>query len=262
VPELPEVEAYRLLAEARALDRVIARVEAPDAWYLKRGLSPRGVAAALKGRRFTAADRRGKLLLLATDGNGPNLGLRFGMSGRLIVDGHAGVDRLVYSPNGQVARWDRFTVRFGDGGDLRMRDPRRLGGVELDPPISRLGPDALSITPARLRAALGRGGGPLKARLLDQSKVAGVGNLLADEALWRSGLSPIRPAGSLSEAELRRLHQYLRRTIADSLAKGGSHTGDLMAHRRPGGLCPKDGTPLVRATVGTRTTWWCPQHQR
>jgi formamidopyrimidine-DNA glycosylase len=270
VPELPEVEAYRRLAEARALDRVIAGVRAPDAWYLKRGLSPRRVGLALRGRYFTGARRRGKLLLLDTDGEGPMLGLRFGMTGRLLVDGEAGVDRLLYSPDASSSagarpamppRWDRFAVDFEDGGHLRIRDPRRLGGVELDPPEARLGPDALGLSPAQLRAALSGAGVPLKARLLDQSRLAGVGNLIADETLWRAGLSPLRPAGSLSAAELRRLHRHLATTLSDALALGGSHTGELMAHRRPGGVCPKDGTPLVRATVGTRTTWWCPAHQ-
>ena len=71
----------------------------------------------------------------------------------------------------------------------------------------------------------------------------------------------MRPAGSLTPNELRRLHRHLKGTVADFLERGGSHTGDLMPERRRGGVCPKDGTPLVRETVGTRTTYWCPQHQ-
>lgn len=101
----------------------------------------------------------------------------------------------------------------------------------------------------------------LKGRLMDQSRVAGVGNLAADEILWRAGLDPTRPASSLTEAELRRLHRNVRSTLRDLLARGGSHTGELMPQRHHGGHCPKDGTPLVRATVATRTTWWCPKHQ-
>jgi formamidopyrimidine-DNA glycosylase len=97
---------------------------------------------------------------------------------------------------------------------------------------------------------------------MDQAHLAGVGNLIADEALWRAGLDPRRPAASLTDAEHRRLHKHLRASVADLIARGGSHTGDLRPHRRPGGLCPRDGTPLVRDTVGGRTTWWCPKHQR
>ena len=256
MPELPEVEAYRRLAE-RALGRRIVTVDAPDAWYLKAGASP----AALVGRRFTAARRIGKLLLLDTDG-GPTLGLRFGMTGRLLVDGTAGVDSLLYSSNRALEAWDRFAVRFEDGGDLRMRDPRRLGGVLLDPDEAVLGPDAVTLTVAQLRTVLAGSSAPLKARLMDQGRLAGIGNLLADEALWRAGLAPTRAAGSLSAAEVRRLHRHLVGTVADLMGRGGSHTGDLMGERMPGGVCPKDGTPLRRDTVGGRTSWWCPAPQR
>ncbi|HEX7167705.1 MAG TPA: DNA-formamidopyrimidine glycosylase family protein [Acidimicrobiales bacterium] len=261
MPELPEVERYRALSE-RALGRRIAGVVADDAWYLKRGLDGPTVRDVLVGRRFRSARRRGKLLLLDIDGDAPTLGLRFGMSGRLLVDGAAGVDDLLYTSNRDDERWDRFVVRFADGGDLRMRDPRRLGGVELAPDEARLGEDAGTIGLAALRDALGASAAPLKARLMDQSRVAGVGNLIADEALWRAGLDPRRPAGSLDARELRALHRHLRTTVAALIDRGGSHLGDLLPHRRPGGACPKDGTPLQRATVGGRTTWWCPTHQR
>jgi formamidopyrimidine-DNA glycosylase len=261
VPELAEVESYRRLAERLALRRRIATVDAPDAWYLKGGLTATAVRAALIGRSFTTADRVGKLLLLSTSDGGPVVGLRFGMSGRLIVDGTLGVEELWYASNRDEARWERFAVEFVDGGRLVLRDPRRLGGVQLDPSEDRLGPDALGIGLGQLRRALDQSRAPLKARLLDQKHLAGVGNLAADEALWRAGLSPTRQAGSLTEQELRRLHRHLHRTLDDFLVRGGSHTGDLMAERRPGGTCPKDGTPLLRATVGTRTTWWCPRHQ-
>jgi formamidopyrimidine-DNA glycosylase len=260
VPELPEVEAYRTLAE-RALHRKIAGVDAPDAWYLKRGLDAAVVTAALIGRRFTAARRIGKLLLMEVD-KGPTLGLRFGMTGRLLVDGAAGVDKLLYSSTKELERYDRFAVRFAGGGDLRMRDPRRLGAVELEPDEARLGPDALGLSPAALRDALAGSQAPLKARIMDQARIAGVGNLIADEALWRAGLLPSRPASSLSPAELRRLHKHLVGTVADLIARGGSHHGDFLPFRRRDGACPRDGAPLLRATVGGRTTYWCPRHQR
>jgi formamidopyrimidine-DNA glycosylase len=96
---------------------------------------------------------------------------------------------------------------------------------------------------------------------MDQARVAGVGNLLADEILWRAGLDPERPAGSLTPNELRRLHRHLGPTIRRLLERGGSHTGDLQPHRAAGGTCPRDGEPLVRRTVGGRTTWSCPRHQ-
>ena len=260
-----EVEAYRLLAERAALHRRIGAVEAPDGWYLKRGL----VAPALQvlvGCELVAARRRGKLLLLDTAGpggtEGPVLGLRFGMSGRLVVDGAAGVAELRHSSNRALAAYDRFALLFTDGGHLRLRDPRRLGGVELDPSEARLGHDAAGVSMGMLTQALAGSRAPLKARLMDQARLAGIGNLIADEVLWRASLSPARPAGSLSAAELRRLQRHLRAALVEMGARGGSHTGDLMGERRRGGTCPKDGRPLERATVGGRTTWWCPWHQR
>ena len=258
MPELPEVEAYRTLAE-RLVGRRITAVDTPDPWYLKGGLSADQLASALVGQRISAARRIGKLLLLDTSG-GPTLGLRFGMTGRLIVDGVPGVDALLYSSNADEPRWDRFGMSF-DRGRLVIRDPRRLGGVSLDPPEHGLGPDARNIGAAGLRAALAGSAAPLKARLLDQARVAGIGNLIADEALWRAGLDPARPAGGLTLAEVRRLARALHRTIEDLIGRGGSHQGDLGSERRPGGACPRDGAPLQRRTIGGRTTWSCPQHQ-
>jgi len=265
VPELPEVECYRTLAEARALGRPIESVHAPDGWYLKRGTDARRLEAALVGQEFLAGRRRGKLLMLDV-GAAPGepdlvLGLRFGMTGRLVVDGSAGVDRLLYSTSSEDVRYDRFGVQFGDGGTLVVRDPRRLGGVELDPDLDRLGPDALSVTLAELRHALADRVA-VKARLMDQSRLAGVGNLIADEILWRAGVAPERLAADLPAASVRRLHQHLVSGLADLIERGGSHTGDLQPHRRAGGRCPRDGAGLAHATVGGRSTWWCPKHQR
>jgi formamidopyrimidine-DNA glycosylase len=260
MPEMLEVEEYRRLA-ARTLGRTIRAVHAPDAWFLKGGLTAGAVSDALLGRSFTADRRIGKLLLLDVAG-GPSLGLRFGMTGRLLVDGQAAIDRLEYSSDRNDPKWDRFGVDFDDGGAMRMRDPRRLGGVELDPDEHRLGVDAAAIGGAGLRDVLAGSEAPLKARLLDQARVAGIGNLLADEMLWRAGLDPARPAGSLSPAEVRRLHRHLRATLDELGARGGSHMGDLQDMRGQDGICPRDGTPLSRRTVGGRTTYSCPKHQR
>ncbi len=239
----------------------MAAVEAPDAWFLKAGLSTGALADALTGTSFTAARRIGKLLLLDTDGRA-TLGLRFGMTGRLLVDGSAGVDRLLYSSHRDVAAWDRVRMIFADGGDLVVRDPRRLGGVFLDPDEARLGVDATVVTLAGLRRILAGSVAPLKARLMDQARLAGVGNLIADEVLYRAGLDPARPAATLLAAETRRLHRHLRQTIDDLIEGGGSHAGALMPMRTAGGTCPRDATPLERRTVGGRTTWSCPRHQR
>jgi formamidopyrimidine-DNA glycosylase len=273
VPEILEVEAARQLIDHGALGRVITAVDAPDAWYLKRGLTPAVVRQVLPGRRFTTARRRGKLLLLDTDtgsearpggrdGQGPTVGLHLGMTGRVLVDGAAAGDPLVYASNREVPVWHRFRVRFADGGHLSLRDPRRLGAVEFDPDEDRLGVDAFAVTAARLRSTLGSRRAPLKAALLDQAGIAGLGNLLVDEILWRAGLDPSRPAGTLDRAEQARLARAIGTTLRVLGRRGGSHTGDLMPARQPGGACPRDGAPLRRGTVGGRTTFWCPVHQR
>jgi formamidopyrimidine-DNA glycosylase len=257
VPELVEIERYRLLAD-RIVGRTIAKVDAPDAWYIKDGNSPRTIARVLKGKTITATRRIGKLLLVDTDG--PTIGMRFGMTGRLIVDGVEGIDELIYSSKRKDPAWDRFALIFTDGSRLAINDPRRLGGVGLDPREAHMGVDAGDVSLDELRTAL-QSDAPLKARLMTQTRLAGVGNLTADEVLWRAGLAPERAARSLGADELKALHKHLKATLRDLHKRGGSHTGDLIPHRKPGGRCPRDGAALKRATVGGRTTWWCPEHQ-
>jgi formamidopyrimidine-DNA glycosylase len=254
-----EVETYRRLAEG-ALGRRIVEVDAPDPWFLKGGITAEAVADALLDRSFIAARRRGKLLLLDVDG-GPTLGLRFGMTGVLELDG-AAAEELLYASRRRDPRWVRLGVGFADGGALVLRDARRLGGVELEPDEGHLGLDASTITRAQLAALLGTSRAPLKARLMDQARLAGLGNLLADELLFRAGIDPARSSDSLTPAEVRRLHVHLGRTLAELGERGGSHTGDLQASRVRGGRCPRDGAELLRRTVGGRTTYSCPVHQR
>jgi formamidopyrimidine-DNA glycosylase len=256
VPELIEVEQYRQLAD-RAVGRTIVGVDATDRWFLKGGASPAQVVEALVGARWSGTGRRGKLLTVDLGAERPTLGLRFGMTGRLVLDGEAPIAKLEYASGRDEPAWDRFGVHFDDGGRLRLSDPRRLGGVELDPHVESLGPDAATITVGQLRAALAGSHAPLKARLLDQSRLAGLGNLLVDETLWRARLDPARPAGGLDEAELRRLRRRIVDTVADLSARGGSHTGDLQEHRHRSGRCPRCGAPLARTTVGGRTTYAC-----
>ena len=198
---------------------------------------------------------------MLVDTDGPVLGLRYGMTGRILVDEAAPIEALEYSSDRDDPAWDRFGVDFAGGGSLVIRDPRRLGGVELDPDESKLGPDAAAVTRKPFGTIVSGSSAPLKARLMDQSKLAGLGNLLVDETLFRAGLAPDRPANSLADDEISRLHRTMRRTISVLGERGGSHTGDLQPARVRGGLCPKDGAELNRADVGGRTTYWCPHHQ-
>jgi formamidopyrimidine-DNA glycosylase len=259
VPELIEVESYRRTAE-QVVGRTVEQVTAPDDWFIKRGASAGALAGALLGERVLAATRLGKLLMLPMS-SGAVLGLRFGMTGRLVVDGALPIERLEYSSGRVDAAWERFGLGFVGGGSLSIIDPRRLGGVELDPDLDALGPEASTVTVAQLRGALGRSTAPLKAALLDQHRLAGLGNLLVDETLWRVGLDPARPAGSLDPDEQRRLAAGIRSTVRTLDRRGGSHTGDLQHARARGAVCPRCGAPLLRRTIGGRTTYSCPVEQ-
>jgi formamidopyrimidine-DNA glycosylase len=258
VPELPEVERARALIAARALGRRIADVDDTDS-YVCRPHGPGEIRAALAGRRLVTANRIGKAMWCETDDDGPELGLHLGMAGKIVVDDADAGDST--TANGNPV-WDRFTVFFEDGGRLVLRDKRRLGRAVLEPDLSRLGPDAGEATRAEFRARVGHGTAPLKARIIDQHVIAGVGNLLADEALWKAAVDPRRPANDLAEAELDRLRNAIRAANRSAIAKGGVHTGRFIPARRRDGVCPRCGTPLSRAAIGGRTTYWCPAEQR
>jgi formamidopyrimidine-DNA glycosylase len=272
MPELPEVETARRLIADRALDRRIVDVDDSDT-YVSRPHSPGELRSALTGRSLTAAHRRGKTIWLETSGTGgpaapvgPELGIHLGMTGRIVVtspDGSVaeGGDPPRYYPTPPKAEWGRFTLTFADGGSLVLLDPRRLGRVRLNPDIGALGPDAMLVTPAQFRAIITKGTIAVKARLLDQSKIAGVGNLLADEILWQARVSPRARVDTLSPAQVNRLYRALKSVLESAVAKGGAHTGDMIAARQPGGVCPRDGAPMAHGMVGGRSTWWCPREQ-
>ena len=267
VPELPEVESARAVVESGALDREVADVDDHDTWVC-RPHPPGEIRDALVGQRLTAAHRQGKTMWCETSG-GRVLGLHLGMSGRIVVtdpDGHPveGGDRvrgLTATDPERDAAWDRFRLTFADGGELRLFDKRRLGRVRLDPELDRLGPDAEQVGVAEFRTRVARGTAPVKARLLDQSVVAGVGNLLADETLWQARLDPRRRVDTLDHDDLTALHRALRRATRSAIRRGGVHTGDVVDHRRAGDHCPRCGAGMERATVGGRTTWFCPAEQ-
>ena len=247
MPELPEAERARQQIE-RVLGRRIVAVDDTDTWVC-RPHAPGEIAAALTGRRLSRAHRRGKFMWVETD-RGPELGLHLGMAGRIAVD----------EPPATNA-WDRFSLGFEDGGRLALHDRRRLGRVVLQPDLSHVGPDAGEVSREAFRARVGRGRIALKARLLDQGAISGVGNLLADETLWQARLCPLRPCDTLSAPELDALRRVLRRSIRAAIRHGGVHTGEFIAARERDGACPRCGAPLARATVGGRTTYWCPAEQ-
>jgi formamidopyrimidine-DNA glycosylase len=271
VPELPEVESARTVIERGALDRRIVEVDDTDS-YECRPHAPGEIAGALLGRRLTVARRRGKSMWCETSGvgrsrsPGPTLGIHLGMSGKIVIADGRGheVDGGDYWERGRAAgdyRFRRFALTFADGGSMLLIDPRRLGRVRLNPAIEALGPDAREITPAEFRAVLARGTAPVKARLLDQDSIAGIGNLLADQILWLAKVNPARRVNELSRPDVDRLLRAARQAIEAAVAGGGVHTLSVIAFRRAGAGCPRCGAPMTRATVGGRTTWWCSREQ-
>jgi formamidopyrimidine-DNA glycosylase len=268
VPELPEVESARAVIERNGLRRRIVEVDDSDS-FVCRPHVPGEIRHALLGYELTAVTRRGKSMWCQV-GPAPEavtLGIHLGMSGKIVIADADGteVDGGDYWEGRRQPgdfRWARFTVTFGDGARLMLVDPRRLGRVRLGQPAGQLGPDAQLITPAQFRAVLAAGAAaPVKARMMDQRRIAGIGNLLADEILWRARVHPARAVGSLSEPERSRLLRATHGAISDALRDGGVHTLTIIAHRHRGGTCPRDLAPMATAAVGGRTSWWCSAEQ-
>jgi formamidopyrimidine-DNA glycosylase len=256
MPELPDVEGYRRVLE-NATGQRITRIEVPDASVLH-DVSASALGRALHHRRFRPPGRHGKWLLGHTDG--PTLVFHFGMTGELLWD-TKGDDRHPH---------DRVVVVTAQG-ELRYRDQRKLQGVwlaadddEIDLITGNQGPDALGLSRSDLRRALGGKRGGLKAALLDQSVVAGLGNLLTDEILWRARLHPATGVNRLGDDGVGRLHQAMRSVLRTSVREGRvpprpSWLTGVRDQDSP--ACPRCGTALRRSRAGGRRSWWCPECQ-
>ena len=258
MPELPDVEAYRRFLADHAAGRRIDRVVVTDPGIL-RGVSPTSLARALRRERFLDPDRHGKWLIAWT--SGPVLLFHFGMTGHLEW---GSTDRGRH-------RHDRVIFEL-DRGELRYRNMRKLGGlwmahdaVEARETMGPLGPDALDLDRRGFEDALGRRRGGIKAVLMNQRAIAGVGNLLADEILWQARLHPARRLEDLSGEERRRLHAKLRHVVRTSVERFDyvPRMRGWLNHVRgqPGARCPRCHTALDRTVVGGRTTYFCPACQ-
>ncbi len=257
MPEGLEAEIWRSAIEV-TVGRTIV-----DAWVDDR-VAPPGFVPAVRDVTITAVRRAGKVVLIDTDG--PTVGLHLGMTGRVIVDGFAAIDRLSYASARDEAGWNRLCLWTGPTNGppaVRFNDPRRFGHVSLDPDMSRLGPDMFTITPSALHEVFARRRTSVKAVLLDQHAVAGLGNLCVDEVLWWAGIAPDRASDRITVDETRRLVTVMRRRLRVMLRRGGSTTGVIGPRVRAELVgCPRDGAPLRRAQIGGRTTVWCTAHQR
>ncbi|UUU32357.1 Fpg/Nei family DNA glycosylase [Streptomyces sp. CA-210063] len=258
MPELPDVEGFRKVLESCAKGRVIQRVDVRDPGVLH-GTSTERLRDALEGRRFTEPERHGKWLLART--GGPTLLLHFGMTGRLLCG----------RPDDAVEAHDRVLFTVARDRQLRYRDQRKLRGLwladdesEVARLLERQGPDAMAVNREEFEAALAARRGSVKTALTDQSVLAGLGNLLADEILWRAGLRPTSRASDLTEADCRRLYTQMRRTLRSAVTAGCVPPRDtwLTGHRDdPVPTCPRCDNPLRRSRMAGRGTVWCPQCQ-
>jgi formamidopyrimidine-DNA glycosylase len=272
MPELPEVETVRARLAPKLVGRRFDSVEILDS-RLTRPFEPAQVAAELQGERVAAVERRGKYLVVRFE------------SGLLLLVHLRMTGSLVHVPNGAADDLHRrAVVRLDDGSDVTYRDVRRFGtwlvlrADELDPYLaSRLGTEPLerAFSARTLGERLAGRRAPLKAALLDQRTVAGLGNIYADEALWRARLDPRRPAGSLDQDELRALHRGIRRSLEAGIARQGATLRDYrtpdggrgrMQHEfkvygRAGEPCFRCRTPIEKTRLGGRGTWFCPHCQ-
>jgi formamidopyrimidine-DNA glycosylase len=258
MPECIEIEMYRRPLQD-IVGRTLTSAELPDLDYLRPAGLPADALLERTESPLLAVRRIGKLLLL--DHGSGTLGLRFGMTGRLLIDEVSPIDKLEYSSGRNDPAWDRVALQYGPHR-VAVRDPRRLGSIELDPDETQLGPDAWTLTTAQLDTAFAGRTAAVKTLLLNQKVVAGLGNLLADETLWRVGLRPDRSVQTLSAGDIDRLAEAIRETVEALDARGGSHTGDAFTLRAAEARCTRDGESMRHATVGGRSTWWCPAHQR
>ena len=273
MPELPEVESVRRQLEPALVGRRFARVVIDDS-RLVRPYDPAEVAAELEEERVAAVERRGKYLVVRFE-SGRVLLIHLRMTGSLL---HAQAVNLPDDPH------RRAVVLLDDGSTVAYRDVRRFGTwlllepKEAEPYLStKVGDEPLDalFTAARLGERLAGRRSSLKAALLDQRTLAGMGNIYVDEALWRARLNPLREASGLDRPELRRLHRGIRAALEHGLARQGSTLRDyrlpdgsagsmqdeFRVYGRGGEPCDRCGTPIARTRVAGRTTWFCPTCQ-
>jgi formamidopyrimidine-DNA glycosylase len=264
MPELPEVETERQRLASRLQGRRLARVRIDDP-RLTRPEDPAVVATALAGDRVADVDRRGKYLLVRLE------------SGRVLLVHLRMTGGFRYEP----ASHERAVLELDGGARIAYRDQRRFGTWQLLEPEDaerhldvRLGPEPLErgFTKAFLRERLADRSAPVKAAILDQRTVAGLGNIYSDEALWHARIHPQRPAGTLSGDEVAVLREGIRKALRIGIRHQGADLGDgayaggrmqerFNVYGREGEPCNRCGTPIEKIRVAGRGTWYCPSCQ-
>lgn len=259
MPELPDVETYRRYLDATALHSVISGVDL-RAKRLLEGISAARFGRALRGKSLRSTRRHGKYLF-ADLGDGWLL-MHFGMTGRLAYFKRAGDD----------PEHDRLLLTFADGWHLAYVAPRKLGRLGIvDSPEAfveneGLGPDALEVGLDEFRRILGGTRSMIKSALMDQGRIAGIGNVYSDEILFRARLHPRARSDGLGADRTRRLHRAVRAVLETAIDRkadpGAMPPSFLLNHREEGGRCPRCGGTVKRISVSGRSGWYCPRCQR
>jgi formamidopyrimidine-DNA glycosylase len=260
MPELPEVETFKRYLDGTSLHRRITGLEVRDAYVLKR-VSALELARRLKGHRFENSHRHGKHLFVRTSDE-LWLRLHFGMTGS-----------LEYLDHDEVApKTARVIFRFADNCRLAFDDQRKFGEIELIEDVDEflqtrgLGPDALEISLSQFKAIVGKHRGAVKAILLNQKLIAGIGNLYADEILFRARMHPATEVARVSDKDLMRLFRATRYVLEKAIALKTDFNrlpkSWLLTHRGKRGMCPRCGRALKSATIGGRTSWFCAHCQK
>ena len=260
MPELPEVETFKRYLDSTSLHQRITGIEVRDAYVLKR-VSPRELARRLKGRRFENSSRHGKHLFVRA-GNEVWLRLHFGMTGWL----------QYLKRDEETPTTARVLFRFANNHRLAFDDQRKFGEIELIKNVDEflqtrgIGPDALEITLPEFKVILGKHRGAVKAILLNQQLIAGIGNLYADEILFRARMHPATEAARLSDKDLTGLFRAMRHVLEKAIALKTDFNrlpkSWLLPHRGKRGSCPRCGRALKSATIGGRTSWFCAHRQK
>lgn len=276
MPELPEVETTRRLVASALEGATIADVVVGRERMLRRHDRPGDFARRMRGREIVLVGRHGKFLLTLLDGDITWV-THLGMSGRV---------SLVPSTEPLLPH-SNVVVSLDTGTDFRLIDPRTFGFVAAYTPqelaessLGRLGRDALGDMPrvSELRGLLNGRAAPIKALLLDQAILAGVGNIYADESLYLAHIAPMRPGGSLTDGEIKALRKAIRQTLERALRRGGTSLEDrayllpdgrageyvsrLRVYGREGEACRRCGGLVVRDVIRQRSSFWCPGCQQ